>query len=502
VEATVRPAASVMLIGNMLLHLKGSGIFSCFMSAIRGSTAPFGLLMVMSTPVISGAGGSNARMRLALPTSDLNTLYVFQWVLLHFVGFVCFIGPTIMLELPVAVIDLFKPPQPGPGETWSWIAKMLWYGMTVLRIVCPILMLRAAPNMFADQAKNPNTLRAKKWYGEYCVGELGASVMYFNAISVLLLPGQGPYNLLDIMVVGAMLLESLRLLFFYGIWSLMLLHAWDDVDFKYECMARSTMSRGPVMKGLRQITGSQLVFLHAVQAGHYDPTEWHVTSSPLPTWMVNGALGVAQGPVRQFIIRPEMYADFNAFDFLDMSLEDLSHFTQDLLSVLKGLPSSSTLFFPFGDLYKKGVRRPFLSISCVDFDEEVRRLEGPKANTAFPNCSEQDEVALDVTDFVFGMVKCPQAFKEKSFIEALAEEDAAEILAVFGQLINEGGYKEKERPDLGPHYEVQVREIRASRPLIVLRTCKTEKLPEGWMSLPQLGLLPTELTGSESKKGK
>ena len=65
--------------------------------------------------------------------------------------------------------------------------------------VCPILMLRAAPNMFADQvqlffgakinrknqsikspaihpsttlkiqAKNPNTLRAKKWYGEYCV---------------------------------------------------------------------------------------------------------------------------------------------------------------------------------------------------------------------------------------------------------------------------------------------------------------------------------------------
>ena len=70
-----------------------------------------------------------------LGTEDLNTLYVFQWVggpnhvngcvhkkscgflcvsephrrqirflsqvLLHFVGFVCFIGPTIMLELPV-----------------------------------------------------------------------------------------------------------------------------------------------------------------------------------------------------------------------------------------------------------------------------------------------------------------------------------------------------------------------------------------------------------------
>ena len=58
-------------------------------------------------------------------TEDLNTLYVFQWVggpndvftfhrcqrfptirfllqvLLHFVGFACFIGPTIMLELPV-----------------------------------------------------------------------------------------------------------------------------------------------------------------------------------------------------------------------------------------------------------------------------------------------------------------------------------------------------------------------------------------------------------------
>ena len=68
-------------------------------------------------------------------------------------------------------------------------------------------------------------------------------------------------------------------------------------------------------------------------------------------------------------------------------------------------------------------------------------------------------------------------------------------------------WKEKERPDLGPHYEaqlplwipccsrhlakpkcrrwarqVQVREIRASRPLIILRTCKTEKLPEGRVS--------------------
>ena len=56
--------------------------------------------------------------------------------------------------------------------------------------------------------------------------------------------------------------------------------------------------------------------------------------------------------------------------------------------------------------------------------------------------------------------------------------------------------KEAERPDLGPHYEarkfllcfrisncrcwqVQVRDSRASRPLIVLRSQKTQKLPEG-----------------------
>lgn len=44
----------------------------------------------------------------------------------------------------------------------------LWYGLTVLRIVCPVLMLRALPYMFVEEAKNPNTLKAKKWYGEYC----------------------------------------------------------------------------------------------------------------------------------------------------------------------------------------------------------------------------------------------------------------------------------------------------------------------------------------------
>lgn len=132
----------------------------------------------------------------------------------------------------------------------------------------------------------------------------------------------------------------------------------------------------------------------------------------------------------------------------------------------------------------------------------VHRLDGPKANSAFPTCKEEDEVALDVTDKVLSMDGCPEAFKAESFIDALAEEDGGAILSLFGQLVNKGGYQEAERPDLGPHYEVQVRDIRASRPLIVLRSQKTQKLPEGWMDLAQMELLPAELRGPESKKAK
>ncbi|CAJ1403694.1 unnamed protein product [Effrenium voratum] len=495
VEATVRPAATVLLVGNMMMHLKGGGVFQCLLSALRGCIAPFGLMMVVSTPVISGGGGCNARMRLSLPTADLNLLYIFQWVFLHFVGFACFVGPSLLWELPAAVLDLFNPPQPEAGQTWPQIPRILWYCLTSLRMVCPILMLRAAPYLFTEEAKNPNTLRAKKWYGEYCVGEFGAAVMYFNALSVFFLPGQGPYSIMDKVVIGAMLLDSFRILLFYGLWSMWVLHAWDEIDWKYECMSRTTMSHGPVMKALRTLTDRQLVFLHAVQAGQFDPTEWHVTSSPLPTWIINGALGVAQGHVRQFVIRPENYTNFLAYDFMDLQKDDLELFSEDLLAVISALPSTATLFFPFGDIYKKTVRRPFLCLSCEDFEAEIERI-GVKANTDLPSCRD-DEVAFDITDKVLGMEGCPAAFQTRGFCEALAE-DGSMILALFGQLLNPQGYKEVERPDLGPHYEVQVRLPQR----FILRTLKEQKLPEGWEEL-RASLLPPELAGgSEPKKAR
>ena len=79
--------------------------------------------------------------------------------------------------------------------------------------------------------------------------------------------------------------------------------------------------------------------------------------------------------------------------------------------MLTAFTSASTLFFPFGDVYKLSVRRPFLCFSCVDFEDEVRKLEGPKANTLVPASYEHEEVrvvrsrllgasqvALDITD--------------------------------------------------------------------------------------------------------
>ncbi|CAE7508707.1 rsph10b [Symbiodinium natans] len=503
VEASVRPAAHLLLLGNVLMHIKGGDIFSCALHALRGAIAPFGLMMVMNTPVISGAGGSNSRLRRGLPISDLDILYVFQWVLLHFVGFFCFLGPTTLIELPVAVLEVFNPPRLAEGEEWHWAAELLWYFLACLRVVCPILMLRACPILFAPaQAKNPNTFTMKKWYAEFCVGELGSAVMYFNAVSVFVLPGRS-YGVMDAVLILVMLAESLRILCVWGIWSLWLLRAWDTIDFHYECMTRSTMSHGPVMTGLRKLTNRQLVFLHAVQAGHYDPTEWCVTSSPVPIWLVNGALGVAQGPVRLFVFRPELYENFHAFDFVDVQVEDLDLFREDMLAVIDALPTASTLFFPFGDQYKKKVRRPFLCLSCEDFDAEVARIAGPKqkANTDVPEASDTEEVAYDITEKVLQMAGCPRQFQMQSFCRALSEEGGAIILRLFGQLVNEQGYEEAERPDLGPHYEVQVRGLR-SRSTFVLRTQKSQKLPPGWADLPQVSLLPPELSGPSSSDTK
>jgi len=501
VEATVRPAAVVMLVGSVLMHMKGGNVFTCLFSAIRGASAPFGLLMIMSTPVISGAGGSNARIRKNLPVSDFNLLYTFQWVTLHFCGFFSFIGPTVWIELPVAIADLMNPP--ASEGAWPVLAKSLWYCLAVLRVVCPVLLFRVFPDVYSTKVKNPNTLGAKKWNAELCAGELGSAVMSFNAISVFLLPSQAPYTWAEVVVIAAMVADSVRILFSYGLWTLWLLTVWDTVDIGYECMARS-MAQGPIMTGLRSLTKKELVFLHAVQAGHFDKTEWCFKASPVPSWVSNGALGIAQGPVRLLVIRPESYENFNAFDFLDMHVEDLNFFCQDLLAVLEALPTATTLFFPFGDVYKRLVRRPILCISCADFDAEIARIAGPKleVNTASLDCG-PDEVAFDITEKVLSAQEC---LRGRSFLAAMAKDNGPELLKLFGTLLSPTGYEESERPDLGPHYEVQVRGLRDDRPTFILRTSKMQSrilgMLAGWKNLPAATLLPEELsTGGAASTG-
>jgi len=178
--------------------------------------------------------------------------------------------------------------------------------------------------------------------------------------------------------------------------------------------------------------------------------------------------------------------------------------------VISALPTASSLFFPFGDKYKKGVRRPFLCLSCADFDAEIARLASPKvqANSKVPEVDDAEEVAYDITKKVLSMAGCPPQYKTNSFCEAFAEAGGSVILQLFGQIINQQGYEEPERPDLGPHYEVQVRDLQAKQFKIVLRTQRKQQLPEGWDDLPQVSLLPDEfVTGTgtiatESKKAQ
>ena len=65
-------------------------------------------------------------------------------------GFASFLAPTIFVELPIALLELWRPPS---SEAWHPVAQATWYGLTLLRVVCPVLMLRALPYMFVEEAR-------------------------------------------------------------------------------------------------------------------------------------------------------------------------------------------------------------------------------------------------------------------------------------------------------------------------------------------------------------
>lgn len=492
VQATVQPAAAVLLLGGVLMNLGGDNVCSCALNACRGIAVPFGLMMVISTPVISGAGGNNRRIRTGIPVADFCYLYVIQWVLLHFVGFFVFVGPVLLIELPVAVHQLFWPPVPDLGEEWQPFAKRLWYCLVWLRIMCPLLVLVSFHHHLVTHVKNRNTERLKKWNAELCCGLLGSVVMYFNSISVFLLPGRGLHSWAETLMIMVMTAESLRIFFSSALWRLRLLLIWDKIDFSYECMLR-TMAQGPVMSGLRNLTGSDLVFLHAVQGGRYDPTEWCVKASPVPVWVSNGATGVAQGQVRLLVVRPENFEDFEAFDFCDMHVPDLVLFCHDLAKVLRHLPTAETMHLPIGDVFKAGVRRPILFLSFAEYEAEIARIGGEKlkANWNIPMPGE-DEVVYDVTEKILSQqagVHC----QRRRFLEVLESDDAGpQVLQLFGSLLK-CHEPEPHRPDLGPHYEIQVRGLQTSKPTFALRCRRSQALPSGWTELPRLELQVKEL---------
>eukprot|EP00434_Breviolum_minutum_P000539 symbB.v1.2.000466.t1/scaffold11.1/size528188/15 len=117
--------------------------------------------------------------------SNIELIYQLNWVILHFVGFAAFLGPAVIIELPVAVYEILTHQSSGGGLHLE-AARL---GLAAMRILCAVLLVIAAPFLTRESTKNPNTLGALKWRAEFTVGEFGACQMYFNALSVWIQPG-------------------------------------------------------------------------------------------------------------------------------------------------------------------------------------------------------------------------------------------------------------------------------------------------------------------------
>ncbi|CAE7387727.1 dnaJ [Symbiodinium sp. CCMP2456] len=59
VKAIVLPSCVIMAIGGIMMRCGGSSMWGYAFHAARGLLTPFGLLMVLQTPVVSGATGGN-----------------------------------------------------------------------------------------------------------------------------------------------------------------------------------------------------------------------------------------------------------------------------------------------------------------------------------------------------------------------------------------------------------------------------------------------------------
>ena len=60
--------------------IPGEDMWGFIFHAARGLMTPFGLLMVLQTPVVSGAGAGNREIREGKKVSNIELLYQMNWV--------------------------------------------------------------------------------------------------------------------------------------------------------------------------------------------------------------------------------------------------------------------------------------------------------------------------------------------------------------------------------------------------------------------------------------
>ena len=64
---------------SMVDHVKGEDMWGFIFHAARGLMTPVGLLMVLQTPVVSGAGDGNREIREGRAVSNVELLYQLNW---------------------------------------------------------------------------------------------------------------------------------------------------------------------------------------------------------------------------------------------------------------------------------------------------------------------------------------------------------------------------------------------------------------------------------------
>lgn len=514
VKAMVLPSTIMMAIGGIMMRCGGEDMWGFIFHAARGLMTPFGLLMVLQTPVVSGAGAGNREIREGKKVSNIELLYQLNWVILHFLGFAAFLGPVVIIELPVAIIELVN----GPGfvprvekDGWLQNARMV---SIIMRILCAVLLIVAAPFLGKSKTRNPNTLGALKWRAEFDVGEFGACQMYFNALSVWLQPGVGPYSTASLVILALLALEAFRIFFCHAVYWLFVMCIWDTVDWANE-MRKHVPAQGPLIQGLRGSTKDELVFLHAVQAGVPDESEWIVKASGyLPTSQV--ATGAKYDKIKLLVMKPDNYENFRALDFCDLTEEDLDNWNADLSRVLMELPSADSVFFPCG-YYKMDMMIPKMLLSLDDYETDVENLGVTPNEIGVPD--PDSDMALDITNQFMTDRRCSFLSTGTNFATQLREKgkltEFYQVLAEIGMAIEssakavakltDADYESASAsdPESDPDapllalngsiplaYEVQIRGVKQSPCRMVLRVPKTQTLPASWQGLPKVDVMP------------